>query len=987
MTDRRPGGPPGLRTDGDESPDENRSPGNGARVGHLTPATIGPSAQLRTSRAPLDRARALAPFVVFLLATFAFMPQSLLGQRTKSSVDMLETSAPYRDAIGRAPHVGNPLQVDIVDGEPMPVLFFRSLRDGHWQNWDPRSLGGTPLGTLPFMGLLSPTSIGFLFLPAWYAVTVKVALLLLISQTFMYLLMRRWGSGTGLAVAVAVAYTFSGANMVLLQRVDALFWLPALFWAVHHTIDRPSARWSAAIAVLTASAWFEGFPSGFVYCLGITAAWALWLSWRRLRRRRETGAVFGAALRGTLPATFAIGSGFVLGLLVAAIDFLPLTSEVASRGIAEARSYGSRAHLPANQFFGLFDLGAIGKLTDPGDWWSGLNPVESVTFIGSIVSVGLVFALAWSWSGRLVLTREGRDAWPFLCALFTVLLLLLFTDTVGLNAFYALPGVGNNLLTRARFGIAFAAAPLAGLAVDAWWRRRRPSPDAEAPPSIPSIVALMTVIVLAVAFSGGFLDDAEQAKQLTALGRSAAISLGLAALAVAIVWAVSRRRTLVAAGSVLLSGLLFVQLAVPFRSFVPESPVSDFYRAVSGHRSLLHRAGNRYRVAGTDRNFNVRSSSIIGWFDLRGPGLWAEPMRSLVKAANPTAFSRDPFRIILARDEWDLGSPVYDDLGVRYFALGTGEAPYGSVVPTAANDGEYSWVDSTGVPASRPAPVGLAGAIVPVRTVGDDCDRTHVRLTVRQGDRASSAARPGYDATVGGWLSFALVDPGFVAGVPTITTVALEGSGCRLEAGARDHGDELALRWIVLDTASPVRVVSTDQAWLYERRTAWPLVSSHGRWRAFANQRSLLAYLRTRPPAESDVAAFVGHGPASPTGSSETSVERVRWGDDTITMRTSGAFRSLVAVSQAFANGWTVQVDGRSAPVVSVDGALLGTFVAPGSHLVQFRYEPQSFRTGRALTLLALAVIGVITCAPLLRRRTRRSATTSTSPVGESHDR
>lgn len=987
MTDRRPGDPPGLRTKGDGNPAEQRSPGHGTRAGNPTPATVGPSSQLRTSRAPLDRAHALVPFVVFLLATFAFMPQSLLGQRTKSPVDMLETSAPYRDAIGRAPDVGNPLQIDIVDGEPMPVLFFRSLRDGHWQNWDPRSLGGTPLGTLPFMGLLSPTSIGFLFLPAWYAITVKVALLLLISQAFMYLLMRRWGSGTGLAIAVAVAYTFSGANMVLLQRVDAVFWLPALFWAVHHAIDRPSARWSAAIAVLTASAWFEGFPSGFVYCLGMAAAWALWLSWRRMRRRQEAGAEFGTALRETLPAAFAIGAGLVLGLLVAAINFLPLTSEVASRGIVETRSYGARAHLPADQFFGLFDLGAIGKLTDPGDWWSGLNPVESVTFIGSIVSIGLVFALVRSWSGRLVLTREGRDAWPFLCVLFTVLLLLLFTDTVGLNVFYALPGVGNNLLTRARFGIAFAAAPLAGLAVDAWWRGRRPSTGAEAAPGIPSIVTLMTVIVLAVAFSGGFLDDAERAKHLTALGRSAAISLGFAALAVAVAWAVSRRRNLAAAGSVLLAVLLFLQLAVPFRSFVPESPVSDFYRTVSGHRSLLHRAGDRYRVAGTDRNFNVRSSSIIGWFDLRGPGLWAKPMRSLVKAANPTAFSRDPFRVILARAEWDLASPVYDDLALRYFALGTDEMPYGSVVSTAPNDDVLSWVRGARTSVSEPAPAGLAGASVPVRTAGAGCDRTHVRLTVRQRDRASSAARPGYDATAGGWLSFALVDPGFVPGVPTIITVALEGSGCRLEAGARDNGDGLALRWIVLDTSSPVRVVSTDQAWLYERRTAWPLVSAHTRWRAFANQRSLLSYLRARPPAESGVAAFVGRGPASPADSSETSVARVRWGDDTITMRTLGEARSLVVVSQGFANGWTVQVDGRSVPVVSVDGALLGAFVEPGSHLVQFRYEPASFRTGRVLTLSALAAIGVIACVSVIRRRKRRSAPALTFLGGGSHDR
>ena len=158
--------------------------------------------------------------MVFLATTFLLLPLALLGQRTYAAVDMLEPTAPYRSALAGPPEVVSPIQTDQVEGFPGPVSFYRDLRRGVFQLWSPEVAAGAPTGTLPFNGLLSPFSAGYLVLPAWYAVGLTAALALLFCQTFTYLLLRRLGAAVGPSTLAAVAYTFAGTNLVFVHRVE-----------------------------------------------------------------------------------------------------------------------------------------------------------------------------------------------------------------------------------------------------------------------------------------------------------------------------------------------------------------------------------------------------------------------------------------------------------------------------------------------------------------------------------------------------------------------------------------------------------------------------------------------------------------------------------------------------------------------------------------------------------------------------------------------
>jgi hypothetical protein len=66
----------------------------------------------------------------------------------------------------------------------------------------------------------------------------------------------------------------------------------------------------------------------------------------------------------------------------------------------------------------------------------------------------------------------------------------------------------------------------------------------------------------------------------------------------------------------------------------------------------------------------------------------------------------------------------------------------------------------------------------------------------------------------------------------------------------------------------------------------------------------------------------------------------------------------LVASSVSAARGWRLEVDGRPAPIVRVDGAFLGFRVGPGRHRAVLVYRPAGWLWG--LALLGVGLCGAI---------------------------
>ncbi|HET7720157.1 MAG TPA: YfhO family protein [Acidimicrobiales bacterium] len=902
--------------------------------------------------------RTALPAAVFIACAFLLMPQAILGQRTYAGVDLLEAKSPYREALARPPHVESLVQTDQAEALAGRVSFFKALRNGTYQRWDPNLAGGQPSGTLPLNALLSPFSVGFLFLPAWYAIGLKVFLALLFCQSFMYLLVRRLGAAVGPAVLAGVAYTFSGVNLVFIHRVDAVFLVPALFWAVHRLIGaKADLRGAAVLGGFVAWAWAEGFPSGWVFCVYATAAWAAWLA------VRAGGNLGDVVRRAVLPAV-----GLVWGVALAAVTLVPFVAEVLDRGTLDVRVGPGGGHIPSIQVFGLLDLSATGPPLS-GPWWSGLNPVESVSHVGMIAAVAVAAGLLAAALGRISFTREESDAWLFFCGMAAVGVLVNFIGTPLLSVAERLPGIARNPIGRSRFLISLAVAVLGALALDAWWARRRE------PSTTPARVAsAVTLAVLAGAFLlpvDDFFRTASAYNLLRHVTLHFALAILLAAAAVLIalnaVWRGSARAQ--AGATVVLAALLFAQLGWPLRHFTPEAPIGDFYGERAGHRALRALLDDRYRFAATEYNYYPNSGQALGLPDLRGLALHAKEFKNVVGAFNPQAFSRDALKINLRREEWNLTSPLLDHLAVRYFAEGGDELPFGRVADGADLTWDR-WAPAKDLPAemtSGVAPGPLNGIYVPLRATGKQCRGAFVTLTLRSGGGVvAETTRPAFD--IGGWSGFAILARSLRAGDPYRFTATTNRPACNVDVGLT--GPRAARQLLIEDPDQAVRLVSTEQSWIYERPSAWPLVSVHGRWRSFPDQASLLAWAATRPPEDADVAPFVGEGqPATPPGAPAPRLLSSRISDNTVRAEVAGAAGSLLVVSQNLADGWKAEVDGKPAPIVPVDGALIGVFVPPGQHTVTLDYLPRTFVAGAGITGAAVVAAGLAVWMPVGRRR------------------
>ncbi len=79
---------------------------------------------------------------------------------------------------------------------------------------------------------------------------------------------------------------------------------------------------------------------------------------------------------------------------------------------------------------------------------------------------------------------------------------------------------------------------------------------------------------------------------------------------------------------------------------------------------------------------------------------------------------------------------------------------------------------------------------------------------------------------------------------------------------------------------------------------------------------------------------------------------------------------SFAVFNETYAPGWHAWVDGKPAPILRAYGLFMAVAVEAGSHQVDFRYEPATFRLGLFVSLLALAVfsMGLLKVIPVFRR-------------------
>lgn len=96
-----------------------------------------------------------------------------------------------------------------------------------------------------------------------------------------------------------------------------------------------------------------------------------------------------------------------------------------------------------------------------------------------------------------------------------------------------------------------------------------------------------------------------------------------------------------------------------------------------------------------------------------------------------------------------------------------------------------------------------------------------------------------------------------------------------------------------------------------------------------------------------------------PAGETGDRVEVVSRGPGYYELAADAAAEGLLVLSENFAPGWTVEVDGTPKDVLQVDGTLQGVWVDQGSSRVVFEYQPMTLYAGLAVTVATFVIVGV----------------------------
>jgi Bacterial membrane protein YfhO len=112
------------------------------------------------------------------------------------------------------------------------------------------------------------------------------------------------------------------------------------------------------------------------------------------------------------------------------------------------------------------------------------------------------------------------------------------------------------------------------------------------------------------------------------------------------------------------------------------------------------------------------------------------------------------------------------------------------------------------------------------------------------------------------------------------------------------------------------------------------------------------------------------------------SARLVSYEPERVVARASARRPSLLVLTDLHYPGWKATVDGRDVPIERVNYLLRGVPLTAGTHEVEFRYEPGSFRAGWVISAIAGLAVLIALVLGLRRRGRRRESATSPGPGG-----
>ena len=499
--------------------------------------------------------------------------------------------------------------------EPGIETAARAYRDFQVPLWEPNVALGRP-----FLANAS-SSVSPIRLPLFLSPSSEMWDAFLLGRLFMaglftYLLAKRLALAKSAAFGAAVAFAFSGYFMLFINMPNADFamMIPVLLYAFELLLEKPGPVRFALAAGAVALGVLANNPEAAVILLLYGGSYYLARAWARSRAR--DGIRFWPQL---MPLGLAAGAGIGLAAF-SLVPFIELSGSLGQEG------HSVHLHAPGSgqglafasprrliSVFVPYFYGPTRQAFDGGDW-TGIR-----TYVGMVMPV-LAFIGLWN---RAAMTKAG---WFFLGA--AVLLTAKWYGVPAINWVGRLP-----VLEQISFGqyvppaIGFSLAMLAGLGLDqvrrASWRTWH---------LLLAAVALASLLGWLVWINR----DALESIPNTHLALQLAFASGLIVATVALILPTRQRLLPPRAGTVLLVGLIAVELFAfttptkgEFAGLTPAAYDQDNVPVIERPQrydpftqppfiDFLKEDTSKYRVYGLDRILFPNTGSVHGLEDIRG---------------------------------------------------------------------------------------------------------------------------------------------------------------------------------------------------------------------------------------------------------------------------------------------------------------------------------------------------------------------------------
>jgi hypothetical protein len=153
---------------------------------------------------------------------------------------------------------------------------------------------------------------------------------------------------------------------------------------------------------------------------------------------------------------------------------------------------------------------------------------------------------------------------------------------------------------------------------------------------------------------------------------------------------------------------------------------------------------------------------------------------------------------------------------------------------------------------------------------------------------------------------------------------------------------------------------------LFEFGGALPRAKFYQHWEVRTNGQAVLQELASRSfePARSlivDAQGLPGTG-ATNTNDSSAAVEFVRYSPRDIVLKSVQPNAGVLLLNDRYDPNWSVRVDGRPEKLLRCNYLMRGVYLQPGSHLVEFRFQPpfKLIYVSLAALLLGVVLLGAV---------------------------